>query len=190
MIKLGSLILILKWRKMSMKRGVLVFLVIVLILSSGKFCLGQCININKAKTIKSPKNDEVVEISDLVYSGDYIEMYSKSGNFFVAESKNPDDYITIRSGVFNGKVIAQGTSRVTWNVSENGQYYVHYNSDRTCGHDLRKRDVTIKNISIPPQEFFWPYLSQANDLITSYYKVTAQLNTLEKNLDFLTFLRQ
>ena len=173
-----------------MRKTMFMFLVGFLILSSGEICLGQCINVNKAKTIKPPTNDGAIEINDLVYSGNYIEMYSQEGNFFIAESDNPDDYITIRSGVFNGKVIAQGIAQVTWNASENGYYYIHYNSDGTCGYDLRKRDVAIKNISIPPQEFFWPYLSQANDLITSYYKVTAQLNTLENNLDFLTFLRQ
>lgn len=52
-----------------MKKGMLVFLFIIPILLSGKHCFSQCININKVKTIKSPTNDDVVEISDLVYSG-------------------------------------------------------------------------------------------------------------------------
>ncbi len=172
-----------------MKKGMLVFLFIIPILLSGNFCFSQCINVNKVKTIKSPTNDAVVEISNLVYSGNYIEMYSKEGNFFVAESENPDDYITIRSGIFNGEVVAQGIAQVIWNTSESGYYYIHYNSDRTCGHDGEKRNVAIKNISIPPQEFFWQYLSQANKLITTNCQMINQLNKIEDNLNFLTFLK-
>jgi len=173
--------------KNSMKKGMLVFLFIIPILLSGKFCFSQCINVNKIKTIKSPINDAVVEISDLVYSGNYIEMYSKPGNFFVAESENPDDYITIRSEVFNGKVVAQGIAPVTWNASESGYYYIHYNSDKTCGHDGKKRNIAIKNISIPPKEFFWQYLNQANELMISNYQTLNKLKQIENNLNFLTF---
>lgn len=166
------------------------FLVGFLILSSGEICLGQCINVNKAKTIKPPTNDGAIEINDLVYSGNYIEMYSQGGNFFIAESDNPDDYITIRSGVFNGEVIAQGIAQVTWNASENGYYYIHYNSDRTCGHDLKKRDVTIKNVSIPPQEFFWQYLNQINKILVLENQIAKKINAIEDTLYFLTFFER
>ena len=166
------------------------FLVGFLILSSGEICLGQCININKAKTIKPPTNDEAIEINDLVYSGDYIEMYSQEGKFFIAESDNPDDYITIRSGVFNGEVIAQGITQVTWNASKNGYYYIHYNSDRTCGYDLKKRNVTIKNVSIPPQEFFWQYLNQINKTLVLENQIAKKINSIEDTLYFLTFFER
>lgn len=170
-----------------MKKVVLVVLIIISILSMEKFCLGQCINVNKAETIKPPKNDGLIEITDLIYSGDYIEMYSKEGDFYTVGSKNSDDYITIRQGVFNGQIIAQGISQITWSSPENGYYYIHYNSDRTCGHDLKKRNVFIENISCPPQEFFWEYLRYAEKIMISNYQLLNQLNKFENNLDFLTF---
>lgn len=170
-----------------MKKGVLIILIIISILLPGKFCFSQCININKAKTIKPPKNDGIIEVSNLVYSGNYIEMYSQEGNFFTAESKNPDDYITIRSGTFNGKIVAQGIAQVTWNTSEKGYYYIHYNSDRTCGHDFKKRDIAIKNVSIPPQEFFWQYLSQAEKLLALNNQIFKKINKIEEDLYLLTF---
>ena len=65
--------------------------------------------------------DEYSTISSIVSGSTYIFNYSAGG------------YITVRSGTYNGTVVASGNAPLTWTATLSGTVYVHYNSDAACG---------------------------------------------------------
>lgn len=53
------------------------------------------------------------------------------------------DYISVRSGTYNGAIVAAGVQPLTFVAPIDGKYYVHINSDANCGVNNSCRDVTL-----------------------------------------------
>ena len=64
--------------------------------------------------------DEYSTISSIVSGSTYIFNYSAGG------------YITVRSGTYNGTVVASGNAPLSWTATLSGTVFVHYTFDASC----------------------------------------------------------
>ncbi len=62
-------------------------------------------------------------VSGVVAGATYISSYSR----------NSTTYITVRSGSYNGAVVASGFAPLEWTASVSGTHYIHYNTNASCG---------------------------------------------------------
>ena len=108
-------------------------------------CTNGCVNTVSERTLNAPTcangtltiytsqwQDEYNTINNVVGGTSYISSYSLGG------------WITVRYGTTNGTVVGQGSSPLTWNASQgSGTYYVHYNTNSSCGTARNSGTSTI-----------------------------------------------
>jgi hypothetical protein len=62
-------------------------------------------------------------------------------------------FITVRSGTFNGPVVASGNSPLTWTATIAGNHFIHYNTNSACGTATTCGTTTITCTSCPAPAF-------------------------------------
>jgi hypothetical protein len=124
-----------------------------------------CINTNSygnvtAPTVNTPltiescqDQSEYSTISNIVTGSTYQFGYSLGG------------WITIRSGTFNGAILASGNTPLNWTATLSGTVFVHYNTNSSCGQDFfcGVSTITCTSCSAPPP---------SNDLVCSATSIT------------------
>lgn len=90
-------------------------------------------------------NGSVATISSCSYAGEYATISGAvSGQTLKFTSSVGSDYITIRSGTYDGTVLAFGQTPLTFSNSYTGTIYAHWSSNSTCGSASTCRMTTVQ----------------------------------------------
>jgi hypothetical protein len=71
-----------------------------------------------------------------------------AGNTFTSTAGIAGTYITVRSGTYNGTAVAFGPSPLNWTAAAGGTYFIHYNTNVSCGTASTCMVTTITNTSV------------------------------------------
>ncbi|MFN3918363.1 MAG: T9SS type A sorting domain-containing protein [Flavobacteriales bacterium] len=94
---------------------------------------GGCINNSAFGTATAPTNTTALTISTCTFQTEYNTINSVVAGQTYVSSSSCGGYITVRSGAFNGPVVASGNSPLTWTATVGGTHYIHYNTNSGCG---------------------------------------------------------
>ncbi len=83
----------------------------------------------------APTTPTSYTISSCQYQSEYNEMTGVvAGNSYTSTASIAGTYITVRYGSYNGSVVTAGTTPLTWTASAGaGTYFIHYNTNSSCG---------------------------------------------------------
>ncbi len=93
----------------------------------------QCTNTWSNATVNAPSGTGSTTISTCTWQDEYdIINNIVAGNTYQSGS-SCGGYITVRSGGYNGPVVASGNAPLTWTATANGTHYIHINTNASCG---------------------------------------------------------
>jgi hypothetical protein len=95
--------------------------------------VGPCINTTSYGSATAPSTPTTVIISTCQFQAEYSTIYSCIVGRTYQSAYNLGGFITVRSGTYNGTVIASGNAPLNWTCPSSGTYFVHYNTNNTCG---------------------------------------------------------
>lgn len=120
---------------------------------------GGCVNTSPYLTVNAPTTPGVLTISSCTYQSEYNTITSVTAGNQYRSTYNLGGWITVRHTTSNGTVVASGASPLTWTATVSGTYYVHYNTNSSCGTASSCGTTTIECLScIPPP-------APSNDLV-------------------------
>lgn len=109
----------------------------------------QCTNTSAYDDAYVPSYNDVITISTCTYQDEYNTIYDVIGGETYISTSSCGGYITIHRNTYNGPVITHGNSPLTWTSTTSGTYYVHYNTNSTCGTNTTCCTTTITCTSCP-----------------------------------------
>ena len=78
------------------------------------------------------------------YGGEYSQGSSPvSGGTYTVSSSNSADYFTVRTGTYNGPVVAYGPTPLTFTAPSNANLFFHISSNSSCGMGTGCRTTSI-----------------------------------------------
>jgi len=95
--------------------------------------VGPCINTTAYGSATAPSTPTTVIISTCQFQSEYSPIYSCIAGRTYQSAYNLGGFITVRSGTYNGTVVASGSTPLNWVCPSSGTYFVHYNTNNTCG---------------------------------------------------------
>lgn len=102
------------------------------------------------------------------YAGEFSTWSNAIANTpYIATSTIPTDWITVRSGTWNGPVVAVGLHPLSFTPIVSGLIFIHINTNSICGTQSTCRDVSVSRVSALPVELMYfegSKLSTANYL--------------------------
>ena len=120
---------------------------------------GGCVNTSPYLTVAAPTTPGVLTISSCTYQSEYNTITSVTAGNQYRSTYNLGGWITVRHTTSNGTVVASGASPLTWTATVSGTYYVHYNTNSSCGTASSCGTTTIECLScLPPP-------APSNDLV-------------------------
>jgi hypothetical protein len=94
---------------------------------------GTCTNSIAFGTMAAPMPGSSVQVS-CQYAGEYATVNSiVSGATYSSSSSIPTDVITVRSGSFNGPIVAAGISPLIWTAQSAVNHFIHITTNTLCG---------------------------------------------------------
>ena len=124
---------------------------------------GPCTNTSSYTTVDMPVQTTPSVTVGCYYAGEYCQWDgSEAGVAYTVSSSNTSDWITVRSGTFDGPVEVVGTTPLFLNATNNGEtYFIHVNTDDLCGIESSCRDITVTRQSALPivLSYFTAYLT-------------------------------
>jgi hypothetical protein len=104
-----------------------------------------CNNATSGASVVAPAAGSTVTLNACHTANSYstVTTVAASANYTVTSSV-ATDWITIRQGTAGGALIASGNSPLTWNSTVAGTYYVHINTNSSCGTSATCRNVTLR----------------------------------------------
>jgi hypothetical protein len=85
------------------------------------------------------------------YQSEYNQMTGvTAGHTFSSTGSIAGTYITVRSGTYDGTLVAAGTTPLAWTATAGGTYFIHYNTNSSCGIAIINMITTITNTSPVP----------------------------------------
>jgi hypothetical protein len=94
---------------------------------------GPCTNTTSYGSATAPSTPTTVVISTCQFQSEYSPIYSCVAGQTYQSAYNLGGFITVRSGTYNGTVVASGNSPLNWVCPTSGTYFVHYNTNNACG---------------------------------------------------------
>lgn len=94
---------------------------------------GPCTNTSSYGSATAPSTPTSVIISTCQFQSEYSTIYSCNAGQTYQSAYNLGGFITVRSGTYNGTVVASGNSPLNWICPTSGTYFVHYNTNNACG---------------------------------------------------------
>ncbi len=95
-------------------------------------------------SIAAPTTNSPVTISTAQYQSEYNVITGiVSGSTYIL-SNNLGGFVTIHSGTYNGTVAAAGNSPLTWTPTSSGTFYIHWNTNSSCGTASNTGTTTIQ----------------------------------------------
>jgi hypothetical protein len=125
---------------------------------------GPCTNSTAFGSAAAPTNNTPVTISTCTYQSEYNTITSVVAGQTYSSSYNLGGWVTVRSGTFNGPVVAFGNSPLSWTATVSGNHFVHYTVNSTCAQAFTCGTSTITCTSCPPPP---PPCNPPTGLITS-----------------------
>ena len=95
--------------------------------------VGPCTNTSSYGSVNAPTIPGSVIISTCQFQSEYSTIYSCVAGRTYQSAYNLGGFITVRSGTYNGTVVSSGNAPLNWVCPSNGTYFVHYNTNNTCG---------------------------------------------------------
>ena len=93
-----------------------------------------CTNTSSYGTVTAPTNNTITTISTLQYQSEYSTINSAiAWSTYQSTYSIAGTYITVHQGTYNGPIIAFGFSPLNWTPTASGTYFVHYNTNSSCG---------------------------------------------------------
>jgi hypothetical protein len=104
----------------------------------------QCNNVSQFGSAVAPAIGANVVITTCQYGGEFAPITSvAAAAVYTCASSVVTDYITIRQGTSGGPVIAFGPTPLTWTATVAGTYYMHTNTNISCGTQATCRTTNI-----------------------------------------------
>lgn len=117
-------------------------------------CLGpECTNSISSATNSAPSPSNTTLLVACQNAGEYTTLTNVvAGNLYVSNSSIVGDYFTIRSGTYNGPVVATGPSPLTWTAQIAGTHFIHVNTNSICAtqSSCRANSITCIGPLAPP----------------------------------------
>lgn len=150
---------------------------------------GPCTNTSLYTTVDMPIQTTPSVTVGCYYAGEYCQWDgSEAGVAYTVSSSNNSDWITVRSGTFDGPVEVVGTTPLFLNATNNGEtYFIHVNTDDLCGIESSCRDITVTRQSALPITLasFEAYLTEGIDKVVVIEWTTYS----EQNNDYFTIYK-
>lgn len=108
---------------------------------------GGCVNTSPYLTVTAPTTPGVLTISSCTFQSEYNTITSVTAGNQYRSTYNLGGWITVRHTTSNGTVVASGTSPLTWTATVSGTYYIHYNTNSSCGTASSCGTTTIECLS-------------------------------------------
>jgi hypothetical protein len=108
-----------------------------------------CTNTTPFSSIAAPATGSSNSLAN-VYANEYTTLTGAvAGRVYITSSTTTTDYISIRQGSYNGAVVAAGTQPVTFTAAAAGNYYIHVNTNSSCGTQGSGRTITVSATCSP-----------------------------------------
>ena len=128
-----------------------------------------CINTNSYGNVSALLNNTPLTIETCQDQSEY----STISNIVLGNTYqfgyNLGGWITIRSGTYDGVILASGNAPLSWTSTISGTIFVHYNTNNSCGQDFLCGISTITCTSCTPA-------SPINDLVCNATPITCGSN--------------
>ena len=108
---------------------------------------GSCVNQYAYGSLTAPSVPGLQTISTCTYQSEYNTIFSVVSGRQYRSTYNLGGYITVRHTSYNGTVVAAGFSPLTWTAPVSGTYYIHYNTNSSCGTASSCGTSTIECLS-------------------------------------------
>lgn len=108
---------------------------------------GGCVNLYAYGSLTAPSSPGLQTISSCTYQSEYNTIFSVVSGRQYRSTYNLGGYITVRHTSYNGTVVAAGFSPLTWTAPISGTYYIHYNTNSSCGTASSCGTSTIECLS-------------------------------------------
>jgi len=128
--------------------------------------VGPCTNTTSYGYATAPSTPTSLVISSCQYQTEYNTIYSCVAGRTYQSAYTLGGYITVRSGTYNGTVVNSGNAPLSWVCPSSGTYFVHYNTNNTCGTAMSCGTSYITCLScVAPT-------APANDLVCNSTSIT------------------
>ena len=108
---------------------------------------GGCVNAFAFGSLTAPSIPGAQIISSCTFQSEYNTIFSVVAGRQYRSTYNLGGYITVRHTSPNGTVVAAGFSPLTWTAPVSGTYYIHYNTNSSCGTASSCGTTTIECLS-------------------------------------------
>jgi len=108
---------------------------------------GGCVNLSSYGSLTAPSIPGAQIISTCTFQSEYNTIFSVVSGRQYRSTYNLGGYITVRHTSYNGTVVAAGFSPLTWTAPVSGTYYIHYNTNSSCGTASSCGTTTIECLS-------------------------------------------
>jgi hypothetical protein len=108
---------------------------------------GGCVNLSSYGSLTAPSIPGAQTISTCTFQSEYNTIFSVVSGRQYRSTYNLGGYITVRHTSYNGTVVAAGFSPLTWTAPVSGTYYIHYNTNSSCGTASSCGTTTIECLS-------------------------------------------
>ena len=108
---------------------------------------GGCVNLYAYGSLTAPSVPGPQTISTCTFQSEYNTIFSVVSGRQYRSTYNLGGYITVRHTSYNGTVVAAGFSPLTWTAPISGTYYIHYNTNSSCGTASSCGTSTIECLS-------------------------------------------
>jgi len=94
---------------------------------------GQCTNATAFGTAAAPSTTAPVTISTCTFQSEYNTVTGIVAGATYSVTSSCGGYITVRRGTFNGTLVANGNTPLSFTAPVAGTYYLHFNTSAACG---------------------------------------------------------
>jgi hypothetical protein len=132
-------------------------------LSSPVLAQGECLNeeqVPPGAPVVPASNGTLTQISACAFERQYAHVSGINAGGTYAFTSSLGSYITLRTGTYDGPVVAEGVSPLQYVASDNSDLYPHYNVDDACtASNVACADVAVQRIlNCTPPTFTYTYV--------------------------------
>lgn len=106
---------------------------LVTAISIASTSIAQCTNSIAFATVAAPTTNTPLVISTCTYQTEYNTITGVVAGATYTVTSSCGGYITVRRGTYNGAVVANGNTPLSFTAPVAGTYYLHFNTNAACG---------------------------------------------------------
>ena len=155
-----------------MRKTLTFFKLLALVFLMTSLKLGaQCTNFTSYGTASAPPPGTSITAVSCQYAGEYATITFTAGNTYSIASTVLGDYFTVRSGSSSGPVAVAGAGPLIFTPTTTATYYVHCNTNASCGLQSTCRNVIIGCYG-PSCNFSSPYGTASAPAVNAMVVIT------------------